>query len=162
MLGSVDASGAEGSVGEVRIDLIARQDLESRLSNPKRLRVSATLWNDLLDKLLPAAEVHPYDLKATERGLVRSPLYIPVEGEGRHKPVELRLLDFKKTREERAATILSNLTPEQRVALGHPAEYPPPRREESERAVRCWERRTTGWQSVGEEFWNGWFCRRRG
>lgn len=126
VLEAVETSDAEGNVGEVKIELITRKDLDSRLRNPKRLRVSATLWNNLLDNLLPVAEAHPYDLKATERGLVNSPLYIPVEGEDRHEPVKLRLLDFKKTREERAAAILTSLTPEQRVALGHPAEYPPP------------------------------------
>ncbi len=85
---------------------------------------AARLWNELMEKLLPALFVG-YTEAETFNSLQQgrySP-FIPITGEEKF-PV----FDFKfhpiPHRKDRIHQIMLSLTPEQRVALGHPAEYP--------------------------------------
>ncbi len=85
---------------------------------------AARLWNELMEKLLPASTAgytNAEMFNSVQQG--RYSPFIPITGEEKF-PV----FDFKfhpiPHRKDKLHQIMLSLTPEQRVALGHPAEYP--------------------------------------
>ena len=112
--------GAEG--GSVSVALSTQSEIESRWSESEALPV-ASLWNDLMRKLLPVAEAYPPDIKVINEVLEGESPLIPVEGSDEFDHFKVRLWT-PEAREERAVRILASLTPEQRVALGNPAGAP--------------------------------------
>ena len=86
-------------------------------------RYEATeLWNGLLKKLLPAMDAVKPD--RVDKMLELYPPFKEMEGGEKFMVPKMRPIFFGK-REEKIARIMASLTPEQLVALGHPAEYSP-------------------------------------
>jgi hypothetical protein len=106
-------------------------------TDPLRVAISHSydatdLWNGLLKKLLPAMEALKPDQVSDL--LVREPPFIKVEGGDDFELPRLRPR-MVGTREEKVARVMASLTPEQRVALGHQAEYPPSKQSEGDNSV---------------------------
>ncbi len=89
-------------------------------NNTKRCNATE-LWNSLFAKLLPVTHT-PFYRRMNQLLKAHSP-FIPVEGRNDFASIQIPRF-VNGTREEVVDRMLMNLTKEERVALGHPAEYP--------------------------------------
>lgn len=82
------------------------------------------LWNDLMIKLLPAIFAGPEEVSMFNRLQEKSRYspFKPITGREKFPVFQIKYYHLSH-RKDRIHQIMLNLTPEQRVALGHPAEY---------------------------------------